>query len=243
VRLYSAPQLHCTIVAIPGICASDRRFSSPELCHNRTDPLPKPEPIAHGLIDLGAVAPFVRRQRHHSIMDRGINRQRAIERLFRPFPPEIEGVFVVVHHVSRFSLRRPQCGSLREGLNSRTWPRFNAPHDAYPREHRWSARRRHQDQGLRGRLPLRGLVLGLRQFRDVSAGVLKGDKLAKRRGIGSSNRRFQPRSATGLDRLSQPLLLRLQLAPAFDLGLVELLNTSGPGRTSRRRQPAERQVL
>src|SRR5882672_4776741 len=39
VRLYSAPQLHCTIVAIPAICASDRRFSSPELCHNRTDPL------------------------------------------------------------------------------------------------------------------------------------------------------------------------------------------------------------
>ena len=37
VRLYSAPQLHCTIVAIPGICASDRRFSSPELCHNRID--------------------------------------------------------------------------------------------------------------------------------------------------------------------------------------------------------------
>ena len=28
VRLYSAPQLHCTIVAIPGICASDRQFSS-----------------------------------------------------------------------------------------------------------------------------------------------------------------------------------------------------------------------
>src|SRR6266403_3100907 len=40
VRLYSAPQLHCTLVAIPGICASDRRFSSPELCYNRTDPLP-----------------------------------------------------------------------------------------------------------------------------------------------------------------------------------------------------------
>jgi hypothetical protein len=37
VRLYSAPQLHCTIVAIPGICASDRRFSSPDLCHNRTE--------------------------------------------------------------------------------------------------------------------------------------------------------------------------------------------------------------
>jgi hypothetical protein len=26
VRRYSAPQLHCTIVAIPGICASDRPF-------------------------------------------------------------------------------------------------------------------------------------------------------------------------------------------------------------------------
>lgn len=38
-------------------------------------------------------------------------------------------------------------------------------------------------------------------------------------------------------------ILRLQLAPAFNLGLVELLNTSDPGRTSRRRQPAERQVL
>src|SRR6185312_12955401 len=35
VRLYLAPQLHCTIVAIPGICASDRRFSSPELCRDR----------------------------------------------------------------------------------------------------------------------------------------------------------------------------------------------------------------
>ena len=29
VRLYSASQLHCTIVAIPGISASDRRFTSP----------------------------------------------------------------------------------------------------------------------------------------------------------------------------------------------------------------------
>ena len=35
VRLYSVPQLHCTIAAIPEICAS-----SPEPCNNRTDPLP-----------------------------------------------------------------------------------------------------------------------------------------------------------------------------------------------------------
>src|SRR5450755_5068114 len=40
VRLYSAPQLHRTIVAIFGICARNSQFSSPELCHNRTDPLP-----------------------------------------------------------------------------------------------------------------------------------------------------------------------------------------------------------
>ena len=38
VRLYSAPQLHRTIVAIPGICARNSEFSSPELCHNQTDP-------------------------------------------------------------------------------------------------------------------------------------------------------------------------------------------------------------
>src|SRR5207253_3411197 len=47
-------------------------------------------------------------------------------------------------------------------------------------------------------------------------------------GIGSSNRRCQPRSATAgaiRDRLAQPLhgefdILRLQMAPALDLGLV-----------------------
>ena len=43
--------------------------------------------LAHGLIDLGAVAPFVRRQRHHRIIDRGINRRLVINGLVRPFPP------------------------------------------------------------------------------------------------------------------------------------------------------------
>jgi hypothetical protein len=38
------------------------------------------------LDDLRAVAPFLRRQGHHSIVDFGINRQRAIDRLFRLFP-------------------------------------------------------------------------------------------------------------------------------------------------------------
>jgi hypothetical protein len=36
VRLYSAPQLHRTIVAIIGTCARSRPFSSVELCHNQS---------------------------------------------------------------------------------------------------------------------------------------------------------------------------------------------------------------
>ena len=35
VRLYSAPQLHRTIVAIVEICARNRPSSSGELCHNQ----------------------------------------------------------------------------------------------------------------------------------------------------------------------------------------------------------------
>ena len=46
----------------------------------------RPLGFCYRLIDLGAVAPFVRRQRHHSVMDRGINTQRAIDRLIRLFP-------------------------------------------------------------------------------------------------------------------------------------------------------------
>src|SRR6266403_1171760 len=46
--------------------------------------------------------------------------------------------------------------------------------------------------------------------------------------MGSSNSRFQPRSVTGFDRLPQPLhgeldILRLQMAPALDHGLIPLL--------------------
>ena len=36
--------------------------------------LAKLEPLAPSLIDLGAVTPFIRRQGHHRIIDRGINR-------------------------------------------------------------------------------------------------------------------------------------------------------------------------
>ena len=42
VRLYSAPQLHCTIVTIHRMWASDRRFSSPEITRFATS---RPGPI------------------------------------------------------------------------------------------------------------------------------------------------------------------------------------------------------
>src|SRR5258706_4961316 len=49
-------------------------------------------------------------------------------------------------------------------------------HDADPREHRRPARCRDQDQSLHCRLPLRGLVLGLRELDYVIASLLEGDK-------------------------------------------------------------------
>jgi len=71
------------------------------------------------------------------------------------------------------------------------------PHDPDPRQHRRPAVRRDQDQGLHRGLPLWCRVFRLRQFGDVVAGILERDELAPRgSGIGSSNARFQPRSAT-----------------------------------------------
>src|SRR5258706_6075074 len=54
-------------------------------------------------------------------------------------------------------------------------------HDADARKQRWPARRRDQDQGFHGRLPLLGLVLGLRKLRDVPAGILERDELVPAR--------------------------------------------------------------
>jgi hypothetical protein len=55
------------------------------------------------------------------------------------------------------------------------------PHDTDTCEHRWSSERRHQDQGFHGRLPLRGLMIGLRERCDVSAGILERDELTAAR--------------------------------------------------------------
>jgi hypothetical protein len=70
------------------------------------------------------------------------------------------------------------------------------PHDADPRKHRRTALRRDQDQGLRRCLPLWRLVLGLRKFGNVVAGILERDEFTATSGTGSSNARFQPRSGT-----------------------------------------------
>jgi hypothetical protein len=54
-------------------------------------------------------------------------------------------------------------------------------HDTDARKHRRAAERYHQDQRLHSGLPLRGLVLGLRELGDVLAGVLERDKRAPAR--------------------------------------------------------------
>jgi hypothetical protein len=64
------------------------------------------ETITHSLVDLGAVAPFVRLQRHHSVVVFGINRQRAIDRLFR-YSHEIESAFAVVGPAGSIRAVRP----------------------------------------------------------------------------------------------------------------------------------------
>src|SRR6266403_1783093 len=64
---------------------------------HRIDPHCPQGAAGPSLIYLGRVAPFVRRQRHHSIMDRGGNSQRAMGRLLSPGPPQVEGILFVRH--------------------------------------------------------------------------------------------------------------------------------------------------
>jgi len=110
---------HTLITRHPELRSMRRNASLAAIRQPRGPQRTKPETFAHRSVDLVTVAPFLRRQGHHCLMDFGIDRQHAIDRLFCPFPPKIEGVFVV-HHISRFSLRRPQYVSLRSGLNARS---------------------------------------------------------------------------------------------------------------------------
>ena len=73
-------------------------------------------------------------------------------------------------HRSLFSLRFPQCVSLRSGLNVRSTSRFNA-HDADASEHRRPVMFGDEQQGLHRVLPFVGVVLCLGQFGDVFCGV------------------------------------------------------------------------
>src|SRR5712664_4033855 len=92
----------------------------------------------------------------------------------RPFLPG----FSLPAHSSRFSLRRPQCVSLRDGLNSRWTCRFGALRIADARHHGGPVELDDQEQGFDRGLPLLEQLFGLRKIGDVSASVFEGDKLA-----------------------------------------------------------------
>jgi len=61
------------------------------------------------------------------------------------------------------------------------------PHDADPREHGRPAGRRAQDQGFHPGVPLRCLMLGLRELRDVPASCSVTSWRPRGNGIGSSS--------------------------------------------------------
>src|SRR5437588_969900 len=99
---------------------------------------------------------------NHRVMDRSIDRQHAIDRLFRPLPPEIKRVLVIVHHISRFQLASGPMRIFARGVKLANVAAVQRPHDADTRKHRRAARRRYKDQGLHCGLPLRGgLVFSL----------------------------------------------------------------------------------
>jgi len=71
-------------------------------------------------------------------------------------------------------------------------------HDADAGKHRRAARRRDQDQRFHCCLPLRGLMLGLWQPRDVVAGFLERDEVAP------------ARQRYGIVKATLPSFIRLQ---------------------------------
>ena len=138
--------------------------------------------IAHSLIDLGAVAALVRRQSHHRVMDRSIDRQHAIDRLFHPLATRDQTrPCYRSSHIS-FQLASAPMRIFARGVKLANVGAVQRPHDADTRKHRRAARRRYKDQGLHCGLPLRGgLVFSLWKSRDVFAGVRERDKLATAR--------------------------------------------------------------
>jgi hypothetical protein len=72
------------------------------------------------------------------------------------------------------------------------------PHDTDTCEHSGAAECRDQDQGFHCCLPFCSLVLGLRQLRDVVAGVLESDELAS---AGKRDRIFEKRFPAAIGHL------------------------------------------
>jgi hypothetical protein len=70
-----------------------------------------------------------------------------------------------------------QAGNYRSAIEWYLCPATYPDDDPDAREHRRAAVCRHQDQGFHSRLPLRRLVLGLRQLRDVVGRILQCEKL------------------------------------------------------------------
>jgi hypothetical protein len=79
---------------------------------------------------------------------------------------------------SRASFRFPPMMVFAIGIKLPDSVPVQGLHDADPREHRWPAERHDQDQGFHSCLPFRRLVLGLREPRNVIAGILECDELA-----------------------------------------------------------------
>jgi len=75
---------HTLITRHPELRSMRRNASLAAIRQPRGPQRTKPETFAHCSIDLFAVAPLVGWQRHHCLMNLGINRQHAIDRLLGP---------------------------------------------------------------------------------------------------------------------------------------------------------------
>ena len=93
--------------------------------------------------------------------------------LFRALSPRPAGSSGACGSGVPFQFPLPPVSTLARGIKFLNVAAVQRPHDADARKHRRATERRHQDQGFHRRLPFRGRVLGLRQLRDVVAGVFE----------------------------------------------------------------------
>jgi len=96
---------------------------------------------AHGFVDLVAIMPIFWRQLQHCAVNILVNRQHVIERLFRPFPPEIKSVF---HR----TILKAFAGLTRGVDTGFGRCRCSRPHDADPSDIRWPVMFGYEQQRL-----------------------------------------------------------------------------------------------